>query len=101
MKARVDSGKTSALHAINIARLSKDINWVVCQLQNNLKTIATEGSFEDRLVKAQQFREQRYVIQTSLELEIQMAIEASIDQQGFDGVSYAFTRTSSMSGSID
>jgi ribosomal protein S6--L-glutamate ligase len=74
IKARVDSGaKTSALHAINIAPFIKnDSNWVkfdINPIQNNLKTIIhCEAPLVDkRIVKSSSgFREQRYVIQTSL-----------------------------------
>lgn len=76
IKARVDSGaKTSALHAINIAPFIKnDSNWVkfdINPIQNNLKTIIhCEAPLVDkRIVKSSSgFREQRYVIQTSLEI---------------------------------
>lgn len=74
IKARVDSGaKTSALHAINIAPFIKNgSNWVkfdINPIQNNLKTIIhCEAPLVDkRIVKSSSgFREQRYVIQTSL-----------------------------------
>jgi ribosomal protein S6--L-glutamate ligase len=76
IKARVDSGaKTSALHAINIAPFIKnDINWVkfdINPIQNNLKTVihCEAPLIDKRIVKSSSgFREQRYVIQTSLEL---------------------------------
>ncbi|MBC5842489.1 30S ribosomal protein S6--L-glutamate ligase [Flavobacterium sp. F-380] len=76
IKARVDSGaKTSALHAINIAPFIKnDSNWVkfdINPIQNNLKTIIhCEAPLVDkRIVKSSSgFREQRYVIQTSLKI---------------------------------
>lgn len=76
IKARVDSGaKTSALHAINIAPFIKnDSNWVkfdINPIQNNLKTIIhCEAPLVDkRIVKSSSgFREQRYVIQTNLEI---------------------------------
>jgi ribosomal protein S6--L-glutamate ligase len=76
IKARVDSGaKTSALHAINIAPFIKnDINWVkfdINPIQNNLKTIihCEAPLIDKRIVKSSSgFREQRYVIQTSLEI---------------------------------
>ena len=76
IKARVDSGaKTSALHAINIAPFIKDgQNWVkfdINPIQNNVKTIIhCESPLVDkRVVKSSSgYREQRYVIQTSLEI---------------------------------
>jgi ribosomal protein S6--L-glutamate ligase len=76
IKARVDSGaKTSALHAINIAPFIKnDVNWVkfdINPIQNNLKTIihCEAPLIDKRIVKSSSgFREQRYVIQTSLEI---------------------------------
>jgi ribosomal protein S6--L-glutamate ligase len=76
IKARVDSGaKTSALHAINISPFVKnDMNWVkfdINPIQNNLKTVIhCEAPLVDkRIVKSSSgFREQRYVIQTSLEI---------------------------------
>ncbi|WP_413998746.1 30S ribosomal protein S6--L-glutamate ligase [Flavobacterium sp. W1B] len=74
IKARVDSGaKTSALHAINIAPFIKnDANWVkfdINPIQNNLKTVihCEAPLIDKRIVKSSSgFREQRYVIQTSL-----------------------------------
>lgn len=76
IKARVDSGaKTSALHAINIAPFKKDgQNWVkfdINPIQNNVKTIIhCEALLVDkRVVKSSSgFREQRYVIQTTLDI---------------------------------
>jgi ribosomal protein S6--L-glutamate ligase len=76
IKARVDSGaKTSALHAINIAPFIKEgQNWVkfdINPIQNNVKTIIhCEAPLVDkRVVKSSSgYREQRYVIQTSLEI---------------------------------
>jgi ribosomal protein S6--L-glutamate ligase len=76
IKARVDSGaKTSALHAKNIAPFVKEgQNWVkfdINPIQNNVKTIIhCEAPLVDkRVVKSSSgFREQRYVIQTSLEI---------------------------------
>ncbi len=76
IKARVDSGaKTSALHAINIAPFKKEgQNWVkfdINPIQNNVKTIIhCEAPLVDkRIVKSSSgFREQRYVIQTSLDI---------------------------------
>jgi len=76
IKARVDSGaKTSALHAKNIAPFIKDgQNWVkfdINPIQNNVKTIIPcEAPLVDkRVVKSSSgFREQRFVIQTSLEI---------------------------------
>ncbi len=76
IKARVDSGaKTSALHAKNIAPFIKEgQNWVkfdINPIQNNVKTIIhCEAPLVDkRIVKSSSgFREQRYVIQTSLEI---------------------------------
>jgi len=76
IKARVDSGaKTSALHAINIAPFVKDgSNWVkfdINPIQNNLKTVIhCEAPLVDkRIVKSSSgFREQRYVIQTTLDI---------------------------------
>jgi ribosomal protein S6--L-glutamate ligase len=76
IKARVDSGaKTSALHAINIAPFKKEgQNWVkfdINPIQNNVKTIINcEAPLVDkRVVKSSSgFREERYVIQTNLEI---------------------------------
>ncbi|WP_298223105.1 30S ribosomal protein S6--L-glutamate ligase [Flavobacterium sp.] len=76
IKARVDSGaKTSALHAINITPFLKDgANWVkfdINPIQNNLKTVLhCEAPLVDkRIVKSSSgFREQRYVIQTTLDI---------------------------------
>jgi len=76
IKARVDSGaKTSALHAINIAPFKKEgQNWVkfdINPIQNNVKTIIhCEAPLVDkRVVKSSSgFREERYVIQTNLEI---------------------------------
>lgn len=76
IKARIDSGaKTSALHAINIAPFHKDgADWVrfdINPIQNNLKTVIhCEAPLVDkRIVKSSSgFREQRYVIQTTLDL---------------------------------
>ncbi|QBN20285.1 30S ribosomal protein S6--L-glutamate ligase [Flavobacterium nackdongense] len=76
IKARVDSGaKTSALHAINIAPFKKEgQNWVkfdINPIQNNVKTIIhCEALLVDkRVVKSSSgFREQRYVIQTTLDI---------------------------------
>ncbi|WP_291104437.1 MULTISPECIES: 30S ribosomal protein S6--L-glutamate ligase [unclassified Flavobacterium] len=76
IKARVDSGaKTSALHAINIAPFIKDgQNWVkfdINPIQNNVKTIihCETPLVDKRVVKSSSgFREQRYVIQTSLDI---------------------------------
>ena len=76
IKSRVDSGaKTSALHALNIAPFIKDeSNWVkfdINPIQNNTKTlIHCEAKLIDkRIVKSSSgFREQRYVIQTILEI---------------------------------
>jgi ribosomal protein S6--L-glutamate ligase len=76
IKARVDSGaKTSALHAKNIAPFIKEgQNWVkfdINPIQNNVKTIIhCEAPLVDkRVVKSSSgFREQRYVIQTSLDI---------------------------------
>lgn len=76
IKARVDSGaKTSALHAINIAPFIKnETNWVrfdINPIQNNLKTVihCEAPLIDKRIVKSSSgFREQRYVIQTNLEI---------------------------------
>jgi ribosomal protein S6--L-glutamate ligase len=76
IKARVDSGaKTSALHAINIAPFVKnDSNWVkfdINPIQNNVRTIihCEAPLIDKRIVKSSSgFREQRYVIQTTLKL---------------------------------
>ena len=76
IKARVDSGaKTSALHAINIAPFIKDENnWVrfdINPIQNNLKTVihCEAPLIDKRIVKSSSgFREQRYVIQTNLQI---------------------------------
>ncbi len=95
IKARVDSGaKTSALHAINIAPFVKDgINWVkfdINPIQNNLKTVIhCEALLIDkRVVKSSSgFREQRYVIQSSINLGSDLwAIEMTLtnrDSMGF------------------
>jgi ribosomal protein S6--L-glutamate ligase len=76
IKARVDSGaKTSALHAINIAPFIKDDeNWVkfdINPIQKNIKTVIhCEAKLVDkRIVKSSSgYREQRYVIQTQIEI---------------------------------
>jgi ribosomal protein S6--L-glutamate ligase len=76
IKARVDSGaKTSALHAINISPFVRDNeNWVkfdINPIQNNSKTIKhCEAKLVDkRVVKSSSgYREQRYVIQTTLNI---------------------------------
>lgn len=76
IKARVDSGaKTSALHAINIAPFKKDgQNWVkfdINPIQNNVKTVihCEAPLIDKRVVKSSSgFREERYVIQTHLEI---------------------------------
>ena len=76
IKARVDSGaKTSALHAINIAPFKNEgQNWVrfdINPIQNNVKTVIhCEAPLVDkRVVKSSSgFREERYVIQTKLEI---------------------------------
>jgi ribosomal protein S6--L-glutamate ligase len=95
IKARVDSGaKTSALHAINIAPFIKDSeNWVkfdINPIQNNLKTVIhCEAKLIDkRIVKSSSgFREQRYVIQTELQIgNDAWAIEMTLtnrDSMGF------------------
>ena len=95
IKARVDSGaKTSALHAINIAPFIKDDqNWVkfdINPIQNNVKTVINcEARLVDkRVVKSSSgFREQRYVIQTPLEIgEVSWLIEMTLtnrDSMGF------------------
>jgi ribosomal protein S6--L-glutamate ligase len=95
IKARVDSGaKTSALHAINIAPFIKEgQNWVkfdINPIQNNVKTIIhCESPLVDkRVVKSSSgYREQRYVIQTSLEIgNSKWAIEMTLtnrDSMGF------------------
>jgi ribosomal protein S6--L-glutamate ligase len=95
IKARVDSGaKTSALHAINIAPFLKEgQNWVkfdINPIQNNVKTIIhCEAPLVDkRIVKSSSgFREQRYVIQTSLEIgQSKWLIEMTLtnrDSMGF------------------
>jgi ribosomal protein S6--L-glutamate ligase len=95
IKARVDSGaKTSALHAINIAPFIKESeNWVkfdINPIQNNLKTVIhCEAKLIDkRIVKSSSgFREQRYVIQTNLQIgserwEIEMTL-TNRDSMGF------------------
>jgi ribosomal protein S6--L-glutamate ligase len=77
IKARVDSGaKTSALHAINIAPFTKnEKNWVkfdINPIQNNVRTIihCEAPLIDKRVVKSSSgFREQRYVIQTTLHLD--------------------------------
>ena len=76
IKARVDSGaKTSALHAVNITPFLKDdTNWVrfdINPIQKNQKTVIhCEAPLVDkRIVKSSSgFREQRYVIQTTLDI---------------------------------
>lgn len=76
IKARVDSGaKTSALHAINIAPFIKEgQNWVkfdINPIQNNVKTVihCEAPLIDKRVVKSSSgYREQRYVIQTSLDI---------------------------------
>lgn len=95
IKARVDSGaKTSALHAINIAPFIKDEqNWVkfdINPIQNNVKTIIhCEAPLVDkRIVKSSSgFREQRYVIQTTLDIgDTNWLIEMTLtnrDSMGF------------------
>lgn len=95
IKARVDSGaKTSALHALNITPfLRNNENWVqfeVNPLQNNTKiTKKCEARLIDkRVVKSSSgFREQRYVIQTQLQLgEKIWTIEVTLtnrDSMGF------------------
>jgi ribosomal protein S6--L-glutamate ligase len=95
IKARVDSGaKTSALHAINIAPFIKnETNWVkfdINPIQNNLKTVihCEAPLIDKRIVKSSSgFREQRYVIQTSLEIgDSKWPIEMTLtnrDSMGF------------------
>jgi ribosomal protein S6--L-glutamate ligase len=95
IKARVDSGaKTSALHAINIAPFKKETqNWVkfdINPIQNNVKTVIhCEAPLVDkRIVKSSSgFREERYVIQTNLEIgNTNWAIEMTLtnrDSMGF------------------
>lgn len=95
IKARVDSGaKTSALHAINIAPFLKEgQNWVkfdINPIQNNVKTIihCEAPLIDKRVVKSSSgFREQRYVIQTSLEIgQSKWLIEMTLtnrDSMGF------------------
>ncbi|MBK0368435.1 30S ribosomal protein S6--L-glutamate ligase [Flavobacterium agrisoli] len=95
IKARVDSGaKTSALHAINIAPFIKnDTNWVkfdINPIQNNIKTVIhCEAPLVDkRVVKSSSgYREQRYVIQTMLEIgDSKWPIEVTLtnrDSMGF------------------
>lgn len=95
IKARVDSGaKTSALHAKNIAPFVKDgrnfVKFDVNPIQNNIKTVVhCEAPLVDkRVVKSSSgFREQRYVIQTSLEIgDSKWVIEMTLtnrDSMGF------------------
>ncbi|HEY4617434.1 MAG TPA: 30S ribosomal protein S6--L-glutamate ligase [Flavobacterium sp.] len=95
IKARVDSGaKTSALHAINIAPfLKNEANWVrfdINPIQNNLKTVihCEAPLIDKRIVKSSSgFREQRYVIQTNLQIgDSQWPIEMTLtnrDSMGF------------------
>lgn len=95
IKARVDSGaKTSALHAINICPFVKDgEHWVkfdINPIQNNVKTIISCQAplIDKRIVKSSSgFREQRFVIQTQLQLgESSWAIEMTLtnrDSMGF------------------
>lgn len=76
IKARVDSGaKTSALHAINIHPFDKDgepwVRFDINPIQKNSKTVIhCEAPLVDkRIVKSSSgFREQRYVIQTTLDI---------------------------------
>ena len=95
IKARVDSGaKTSALHAINIAPFIKnENNWVkfdINPIQNNQKTVihCEAPLIDKRIVKSSSgFREQRYVIQTNLQIgSSQWPIEMTLtnrDSMGF------------------
>ncbi|HEY6143430.1 MAG TPA: 30S ribosomal protein S6--L-glutamate ligase [Flavobacterium sp.] len=95
IKARVDSGaKTSALHAINIAPFKKEgQNWVkfdINPIQNNVRTVINcEAPLVDkRVVKSSSgFREERYVIQTNLEIgDSKWLIEMTLtnrDSMGF------------------
>lgn len=95
IKARVDSGaKTSALHAVNIAPFIKDgKNWVkfdINPIQNNVKTIihCEAPLIDKRIVKSSSgFREQRYVIQTLLDIgQAKWLIEMTLtnrDSMGF------------------
>jgi ribosomal protein S6--L-glutamate ligase len=95
IKARIDSGaKTSALHAINIAPFKKEgQNWVkfdINPIQNNVKTIihCEAPLIDKRIVKSSSgFREQRFVIQTNLEIgntnwQIEMTL-TNRDSMGF------------------
>ncbi|AWG23167.1 30S ribosomal protein S6--L-glutamate ligase [Flavobacterium faecale] len=95
IKARVDSGaKTSALHAVNIAPFIKnEANWVkfdINPIQNNQKTVihCEAPLIDKRIVKSSSgFREQRYVIQTTLEIggdkwEIEMTL-TNRDSMGY------------------
>ncbi|GEP51781.1 alpha-L-glutamate ligase [Flavobacterium noncentrifugens] len=95
IKARVDSGaKTSALHAINIAPFVREgNNWVkfdINPIQNNLKTVihCEAPLIDKRIVKSSSgFREQRYVIQTTLDIgDTNWTIEMTLtnrDSMGF------------------
>jgi ribosomal protein S6--L-glutamate ligase len=95
IKARVDSGaKTSALHALNIAPFQKEgETWVkfdINPIQKNQKTIIhCEAKLVDkRIVKSSSgYREQRYVIQTELQLgEESWTVEVTLtnrDSMGF------------------
>lgn len=95
IKARVDSGaKTSALHAVNIAPFIKnETNWVkfdINPIQNNQKTVihCEAPLIDKRIVKSSSgFREQRYVIQTTIEIgDSKWAIEMTLtnrDSMGF------------------
>ena len=88
IKARVDSGaKTSALHAINIIPFTKEgVNWVkfdINPIQNNLKTVIhCEALLIDkRIVKSSSgYREQRFVIQTKITIEMTLT---NRDSMGF------------------
>lgn len=95
IKARIDSGaKTSALHAINISPFTKDgENWVkfdINPIQNDHKIVmhCQARLVDKRIVKSSSgFREQRYVIQTLLDLKtaswpIQMTL-TNRDSMGF------------------
>ena len=78
IKARVDSGaKTSALHAINIAPITKDgeawVKFDINPIQNNLKTIlhCEAKLIGNRLVKSSSgYSEKRFVVLSVITLRV-------------------------------
>jgi ribosomal protein S6--L-glutamate ligase len=95
IKARVDSGaKTSALHAINIIPFEKDgESWVkfdINPIQNNSRAVihCQAPLVDKRVVKSSSgFREQRYVISTTLQVgDQEWEVEVTLtnrDSMGF------------------